>query len=132
MTVDHVGLAVNDLDRMTRWWCVALDASIEYSVHRPAIAMRANVLLDGDGFRLELLHRDGSRSGHARWDIGESLLVHGYGHLALRVHDVSETFRRLVQHGAAPVMQPGPGTQPGMTIAFVADPEDNLIELLSR
>lgn len=132
MSVDHVGLAVANLEAMTAWWADALQARVEYSVDRPAVPMRANILIDADGFRLELLHRPGGSAGHRRWDIAQSLLVHGYGHLALRVADVAGAHARLVAHGAASLMEPGPGSQPGMTIAFVADPEENLIEIVSR
>lgn len=132
MTVDHVGLSVADLEAMTAWWAEALGAEMDYTVERPAIAMRAHVLRDPDGFRLELLHREGSTAGHGRWDVAESLLHHGYGHLALRVADVPAAYDRFVLHGAHPLIEPGPGSRPGMTIAFVADPEHNLVELVSR
>lgn len=132
MSVDHIGLAVDDLEAMTAWWAATLDAKVEYTVERPAVPMRANILIDADGFRLELLHRTGGRPAHPRWNVAESLLVHGYGHIALRVDDVAAAHARFVARGAPSLMEPGPGSQPGMTIAFVADPEDNLIELLSR
>jgi len=132
IAIDHVGLSVADLDAMTAWWSLALDAPVEYTVDRPAIQMRAAVLLTAEGFRLELLHRAGSARSHLRWTIAESLLAHGYGHVALRVDDVPAAFARLVELGATPLVQPGEGSRPGMTIAFVADPEDNLVELLSR
>jgi catechol 2,3-dioxygenase-like lactoylglutathione lyase family enzyme len=132
MSLDHVGLSVGDLDAMTAWWAAALQATVEYTVDRPAIAMSARVLLDEGGFRLELLHRAGSHRAHARWDIAESLLTHGYGHVALSVADVARSFSHLVQLGATPLMEPTAGSRPGMRIAFVADPEDNLIELVSR
>ena len=132
IAVDHVGLSVADLDAMTAWWSVALDAPVEYTVDRPTIQMRATVLLTGDGFRLELLHRTGSARSHHRWTIAESLLAHGYGHVALRVDDVPAAYARLVELGATPLLEPADGSQPGMTIAFVGDPEDNLVELLSR
>ncbi|OIJ65033.1 VOC family protein [Streptomyces mangrovisoli] len=132
MTVDHVGLSVDDLAGMTEWWSAALDARVDYTVDRPAIAMRATVLIDADGFRLELLHRVGSRPAHPRWDIATSLLSHGFGHLALRVDDVPVAYDRLLALGATALAEPSAGSRPGMTIAFVADPENNLIEIVGR
>jgi len=132
MTVDHVGLAVAHLEAMAEWYAEVLDAAVDYRVERRGIAMRAIVLIDADGFRLELLHREGSAAAHGRETVAESLLRHGLGHLALRVDDVQTEFARLLGLGAAAVMQPGPGSQPGMVIAFVADPEENLVELVSR
>ncbi len=132
MSVDHVGLSVADLNAMTDWYSRALPARVEYAVERPTVAMRGVVLIDGDGFRLELLHREHSRPVHGTETIDESLLRHGFGHLALRVDDVPAAVERLVALGAAAILAPRPGSQPGMTIAFVADPEHNLIEILSR
>jgi catechol 2,3-dioxygenase-like lactoylglutathione lyase family enzyme len=132
MTVDHVGLAVAHLEAMAQWYAQVLDAVVDYRAERPGIAVQVIVLIDADGFRLELLHREGSAPAHGREDIATSLLRHGLGHLALRVDDVQVAFERLVGLGAAAVSQPGPGSQPGMMIAFVADPEENLVELVSR
>jgi catechol 2,3-dioxygenase-like lactoylglutathione lyase family enzyme len=94
--------------------------------------MRLVMLIDPSGFRLELLHRAGCARSHGRWEIGESLLTCGYGHIAVRVDDVAAAAQRLADIGATLLMPPSPGTQPGITIAFVADPEDNLIEIVSR
>jgi len=132
VSVDHVGLSVADLNSMTDWYARALAARVEYTIERPAVAMRGTVLIDDDGFRLELLHREHSQPIHGTETIDESLLRHGFGHLALRVDDVNGAFERLVAQGAAAILAPRPGSQPGMTIAFVADPEHNLIEILSR
>lgn len=132
MSVDHVGLSVADLNAMTDWYSRALAARVEYALERPAVAVRGVVLIDSDGFRLELLHREHSQPSHGTETVDESLLRHGFGHLALRVGDVPAAFERLVAQGAAAVLAPRPGSQPGMTIAFVADPEHNLIEIVSR
>jgi lactoylglutathione lyase len=132
VTVDHIGLSVADLEAMAHWYAAVLGAVEDYRVERPAIAMRAIVLIDADGFRLELLHRENSTAGHGPESVGESLLRHGFGHLALHVTDVHAMYSRLVALGAGPVMPPGPGSRPGMVIAFVADPEHNLLELVSR
>lgn len=42
------------------------------------------------------------------------------------------TFERTVTLGARPVMTPRHSPEPGVRMAFVADPEGNLIEPLSR
>jgi len=64
VTVDHVGLSVAALEAMAQWYAQALGAVEEYRVERPAIALRAIVLVDAEGFRLELLHREGSAACH--------------------------------------------------------------------
>jgi len=132
VTVDHVGLSVGDLEGMARWYSLALDAVEDYRVERPQIGMRAIVLVDASGFRFVVLHREASAASHGPETVAESLLRHGLGHVAVGVADVAEAFQRLVGIGATPVLEPGPGSQPGMVIAFVADPEHNLIELVHR
>jgi glyoxylase I family protein len=56
----------------------------------------------------------------------------GYGHVAFAVADLDGAFDRAVARGARPVMPPCPAPEPGVRMAFVADPEGNLVELLDR
>ena len=85
------------------------------------------------GDRLELLHRPGSRAGAAgRHDPAEAALTEGFGHIAFDVRGVDATFDRVSRLGARPVMTPRPSPEPGVRMAFVADPEGNLVELLDR
>jgi lactoylglutathione lyase len=131
--LDHVGLAVADLEAAVSWFCDvfglvpelslrvgALDLSIEMLVH-PALE-----------YRLELLHRPGSGAGRKPATPGEAALREGYGHVAFDVTDLDAGYDRAVARGARPVMPPGPSPEPGVRMAFVADPEGNLIELLHR
>ncbi len=62
----------------------------------------------------------------------DAALTRGFGHLALTVDDLEATYDRLLAAGAASRMPPSPSPEPGVRIAFVADPEGNLIELLDR
>ena len=59
-------------------------------------------------------------------------LTRGLGHLALTVDDLEGTHRDLLAAGAAERMPPSQSPEPGVRIAFVADPEGNLIELVDR
>jgi len=57
-----------------------------------------------------------------------------FGHFAFDVTDLDETYARLLAAGAQEVGRP-PATHPtgsGPRIAFVADPDDNWIELIER
>jgi len=98
----------------------ALDLSIEMLIH-PV-----------HGYRLELLHRPGSAAGGKPGTPGDAALRDGYGHVAFDVTDLDAAYDRAVARGARPVMPPGPSPEPGVRMAFVADPEGNLIELLHR
>ena len=46
--------------------------------------------------------------------------------------DLDDAYDRAVARGARPVMAPCPSPEPGVRMAFVADPEGNLVELLHR
>ncbi len=48
------------------------------------------------------------------------------------VTDLDAAYDRAVARGARPVMAPCPSPEPGVRMAFVADPEGNLVELLHR
>ena len=52
--------------------------------------------------------------------------------MAFDVPDLDGAFDRAVARGARPVMPPCPSPESGVRMAFVADPEGNLIELLHR
>ena len=85
-----------------------------------------------NGDRLELLHRPGSHAGLRAATPPEAVLTLGFGHMAFDVSPLDVTFDRLLGLGARSVMSPRPSPEPGVRMAFVADPEGNLIELLDR
>jgi lactoylglutathione lyase len=84
------------------------------------------------GYRLELLHRPGSAAHGKPRTPAQAALREGYGHVAFDLADLDAGYDRAVARGARPVMPPGPSPEPGVRMAFVADPEGNLIELLHR
>jgi glyoxylase I family protein len=52
--------------------------------------------------------------------------------VAFAVADLDAAYDHAVARGARPVMPPCPAPEPGVRMAFVADPEGNLVELLDR
>lgn len=134
MTVlDHIGLSVADLDAQAAWYTDALRLNRLPTDDMPDLGFRMVFLVDPDtGWALELIERDGSQPGLVAPDPLTALLTQGYGHLCVRVEDVDETFAHLTALGAAVRMPPGPSPVPGVRMAFVADPEGHLIELLDR
>jgi predicted enzyme related to lactoylglutathione lyase len=71
--------------------------------------------------------------GLAVADLGAAAALRaGYGHVAFAVADLDAAYDHAVARGARPVMPPCPAPEPGVRMAFVADPEGNLIELLDR
>jgi len=131
--LDHAGLAVADLEAAVSWFCDVFGLVPELTLRVEALDLNIEMLIHPvHGYRLELLHRPGSRGSRKPGTPAEAALREGYGHLAFDVTDLDAGYDRAVARGARPVMPPGPSPEPGVRMAFVADPEGNLIELLHR
>jgi glyoxylase I family protein len=131
--LDHVGLSVRDLAAAEAWYCAAFGYVRELALRVDAIDLDIVMLIHaGHGDRLELLHRPGSAPGRRAVDPAEAALSETFGHVAFDVRDLDAAYERAVRLGARPVMTPRPSPEPGVRMAFVADPEGNLVELLAR
>jgi len=131
--LDHAGLAVADLAAAASWFCDVFGLVPELTLRVEALDLSIEMLIHPlHGYRLELLHRPGSRAPRKPRTPGDAALREGYGHVAFDVTDLDAGYARAVGRGARPVMPPGPSPEPGVRMAFVADPEGNLIELLHR
>jgi len=135
--LDHVGLAVVDLGAAAAWYCDVFGLEPELSLRVEAIDLSIEMLIHpAFGYRVELLHRpgtgDGAGSGPKPAHPAAAALRAGFGHVAFCVADLDGAFDHAVAWGARPVMPPGAAPEPGVRMAFVADPEGNLIELLHR
>ncbi|SHH28687.1 Catechol 2,3-dioxygenase [Jatrophihabitans endophyticus] len=132
MRLDHVGLSVADLPAMTTWYVRALELQVEFEFALDGVDFRGAMLRSADGWRLELLHRPEGRPGLQAANPVEAALTHGFGHIALDVAVVDDAYDALLDAGATDRMSPRPSPEPGVRMAFVADPEGNLVELLDR
>jgi glyoxylase I family protein len=131
--MDHVGLSVADLESAAEWYVSALGYARELTLRVDAIELDIVMLVHpNSGDRLELLHRPGSRPGLRPANPGEAALSQSFGHVAFDVRGVDAAYTRLVALGAREVMAPRASPEPGVRMAFVADPEGNLLELLDR
>jgi lactoylglutathione lyase len=131
--LDHVGLAVAGLEAAAAWFCDVFGLVPELSLRVDAIDLSIEMLIHPEfGYRLELLHRPGSDGQVKPADPAQAARREGYGHVAFDVADLDGAYDRAVARGARPVMPPCPAPEPGVRMAFVADPEGNLIELLNR
>jgi glyoxylase I family protein len=131
--LDHAGLTVGDLAVAERWYRAAFGYQRELELRVEAIDLDIVMLIHPEhGDRLELLHRPGSVPGLRFADPAEAALSHGFGHIAFDVGDLDAAFERLVGLGARPVMTPRPSPEPGVRMAYLADPEGNLVEILDR
>jgi lactoylglutathione lyase len=133
MRLDHVGLSVADLETATRWYIAALGVRVELRLRVDAVDLDIVMLVhDEHGYRVELLHRPGGVSAEPADSPATAVLRRGFGHAAFGVPQVVSAFDRLLELGAKPVMTPRPSPEPGVAMAYVADPEGNLLELLER
>jgi lactoylglutathione lyase len=131
--LDHVGLTVADLDDAASWFCDVFGLVPELALRVEPLDLSIRMLIHPQhGYRVELLHRPGSAAGGKPGTPAEAALRDGYGHVAFDVTDLDVAYDRAVALGARPVMSPCPSPEPGVRMAFVADPESNLIELLQR
>lgn len=130
--LDHVGLNVADLDAMKEWYADALKLDVEFEFELPGVDFRGAMLRSAEGYRIELLSRPGSSAGLQAANPVEAALTRGFGHIALDVPDVDAAYDALLAAGATDRMTPRPSPEPGVRMAYVADPEGNLVELLDR
>jgi glyoxylase I family protein len=131
--MDHTGLAVAGLDAAESWYCNAFGYVVELRLAVDEIALHIVMLRHPQhGDRLELLHRTGSAPGSRFTDPAQAALAEGFGHIAFDVEDLDATYVRLLTLGATSVVPPQASPEPGVRMAFLADPEGNLVEILSR
>lgn len=132
MQFDHVGLSVTDLDGMADWYSNAFGWTITGGFEVPPIQLTGKFVVGPDGVAIELLKREGSVRPVSFDSVPTMAGNQGFGHIALRVLDVDALHDRLVSLGATSIMSPRPAPVPDSRMAYVADPEGNFIELLTR
>jgi len=132
MHFDHVGLSVIDLDGMAEWYANAFGWTITGGFEVPPIQLTGKFVVGTDGVAIELLKREGSVRPVSFDSVPTMAGNQGFGHIALRVLDVDALHDRLVSLGATSIMSPRPAPVPDSRMAYVADPEGNFIELLTR
>ena len=132
MHFDHVGLSVANLDQMAEWYATALGWKITTGFEVAPIQLKGKFVVGEDGVAIELLQREGSSRPVSFDSVPTMAGNQGFGHIALRVDDVDSLHDRLVSLGATSIMSPRPAPVADSRMAYVADPEGNFIELLTR
>src|SRR6476646_7905701 len=123
--IHHVGLPVTDLDISVAWYCETLGLTHEADAGVPG---GVAFMVAPTGERLELLAVDVQPS---IWDEPITALRAGVPHTAWVVDDLEDAYVRAVEAGGRSVWTPRDTPEPGLRIAFVADPDGNLVELLA-
>jgi lactoylglutathione lyase len=124
MKLDGFGIFVKDMPTMVRFYRDVLGFAIKEAEDA------TNVYLEKDG-TLFLLYRrtDFEKLTSRRFAYAEG--TNGHYEIALSVESyaaVDEAFARVVAAGAVPILEPT--TEPwGQRTSYVADPEENLVEI---
>ena len=89
------------------------------------------VLVNPQGARVELFERAGSEPTGPHHQI-DSTRRQGWFQFALAVPDLEHTFAAVVAAGAQPSLAPTTAPDGVSLVAFVRDPDGNLVEFLQR
>ena len=133
LRLDHVGLSVSNLDQSRAFYAKVFGFTAqEHAFELLAHDIRGVVLVNPQSMaRIELFSRAGSQpspAGHPT----ESVRRQGLVQFAFGVRDVRAGFERVTSLGATPVLTPRIAPDGRCVIAFVGDPDGNLIELIER
>jgi glyoxylase I family protein len=118
--IHHIAILTPDLAALEAFYTQTLGLPVARRWDTAGI-----VFVDGGGVWLELTRLD-APAGHA----GPHALDHGIGinHLAFRVRDIDITYGELVRRGVRSIA--APQTFEELRVAFLADPDGNVIELI--
>lgn len=132
--LDGIGVSVNDVEAMTRFYVEGLGCTTGEPVDVPESVtsklgvvpsgMQMTVLLTPGGLRLKLVRAAGQRAPVA--EVRSITARTGVTYLTFRVRDVPGTRDALVARGGTALSDPSLEK----VAAVVADPEGNLVELL--
>lgn len=132
MTFDHAGISVANLEVSRQFYADVLGFTIvEDEFALPHYDLRGAVILNEQGVRIELFERKGS-SAVRKGDPSGDPIIQGWFQFALSVKDLDTTFATLVSRGARAAMAPRVAPDGRARVAFLLDPDNNLIELLQR
>jgi catechol 2,3-dioxygenase-like lactoylglutathione lyase family enzyme len=130
--VDHAGVSVADLERSERFWREVLGFEmVEDRFAFPEHDLRGVVLVNVQGARVELFERRDSVPTGPHHQI-ESTRRQGWFQFALAVPDIEATFAAVTSAGAEPTLPPTTAPDGVSLVAFVRDPDGNLVEFLQR
>ncbi len=130
-TNDHIGLSVGEIERISEFYCGVFGMA-SAGTHTLADGVsRISMLTGTGGVCLELTEIPGSLAG-SHTSVYDGARTQGWFHWALRVDDLEATLDAVTARGGQVVTGPTHAqTRPGVTFAYVTDPEGNLIEVIT-
>ncbi len=121
-TLDHTMMRVGDLEESVSWY----ETHLEYE---------EKDRYDGDGFTIAYLGPENMGEDEALLELTENdgqdevEIGDSWGHIAVRVRDLEDAYGKLMDGGVEDYRDP---ESCGGRYAFVKDPDDHEIELVSR
>jgi len=132
LTMDHVGIDVDDLDASISFYSRALDLEQIYEFDLEELGIKGVFLRHPAGWTIELFKRGGARPHGRSPDPDAAHDTLGIGHFCLRTDDIRAAFDQLLAAGATSRIEPVQSPHPELYVAYVSDPEGNLIELIAQ
>jgi catechol 2,3-dioxygenase-like lactoylglutathione lyase family enzyme len=125
----HTGLTVSDLEAQQAWYAAAFGFEARLEFVLPG-GVRGAMLRTAGGAGVELFEVPDADPGLRAADPPAAMRRSGYGHVAVETDDLEEAYAAVVNAGGQVVWPPRQSPEPGRWMAFVHDPEGNLIELI--
>ena len=127
-SIDHPAIACQDVSALAKWYCSNLGMQMIYSDGKqPPTVLVGYGNGVGDGAMIELMPaRD---PGPPPKSIART--VAGLRHLALRVSDFDQAYRRLSELGVEFLFEPVTAVGGGKVVSF-RDPEGNELQIVER
>ncbi|WP_125772452.1 VOC family protein [Companilactobacillus furfuricola] len=125
MHIAHVGVFVEDLDKIVAFYKRYFDVKVSDVYHNEQTSFSSRILSFDDGAKLEVCSRDDV------FEVDRSGFTCGFQHVALSLgsrEDVDELTERIEEDGYDHLDGPRV-TGDGFYESVIADPEGNLIEL---
>jgi catechol 2,3-dioxygenase-like lactoylglutathione lyase family enzyme len=120
MRAHHVAIYTRDLARLEAFYTEVLGFPVARRWERAGI-----VFVDSGGLWIELTRQDASEDGTRPRALDQGV---GLNHLALQVENIDATFQALVEKQVRVLV--APATYENVRVAFLADPDGNVLELI--
>jgi glyoxylase I family protein len=129
LSAHHVGLTVADIDRSQAWYQAALGLELQLAFELPG-GVNGAMLRSSGGAGVELFEVPGAAPGRSWTDPPAAMRTTGFGHVAFETSDLDADYARALEAGATVVWAPRQSPEPDRRMAFIHDPDGNLIELI--
>ena len=129
MKIDHIGIAVRDIDQALQVYQVALGLPVDEILEVPDQQVRVAFLPVGES-NIELVQPAGEASGTARFIEKRGEGIH---HICLQVEDIDAALRQLEANGVALIdREPRPGAHGRFAFVHPRGTHGVLLELVEH